>query len=173
MQLFAKKKKKGLALSKSKGFTLIELLVVIAIIGILAGIVLVSMGGARAKARDAKRQADMRQLISAQEMYMGDTEKYLQNASGACTITGTGCYPAAISTYMVKTPSDPTNSGAYVYKGVDNSGNDQAFCYYAKLESGPDAGKFYTATQGGNILNATEPTGADAAAALADCVDGD
>lgn len=163
MQIFAKK----------KGFTLIELLVVIAIIGILAGIVLVSMGGARAQARDAKRQADMRQLISAQEMYMGDNEKYLQNAALACTITGTGCYPAAISTYMVKTPADPTNSGSLIYKGVDNSGNDQAFCYYAKFEAGPNKDKFYTASHAGNIVNDTEPTGADAAAALADCVDGD
>lgn len=148
MQIFAKKKKKG--------FTLIELLVVIAIIGILAGIVLVSMSGARAQARDAKRQADMRQLISAQEMYMGDNEKYLTSAT----------YPTAIGTYMVKTPADPTGSGDYVYKTVDNTGNDQAFCYYAKLESGPNKGLFYTATQAGNIVNTT-------VADLADCIDGD
>jgi prepilin-type N-terminal cleavage/methylation domain-containing protein len=150
----------------SRGFTLIELLVVIAIIGVLASIVLVAMTGVRAQARDTVRKADMRQLITAQELYYGDNNNaYFQNAAGACTITGTGCYPGSIGTYLSKTPDDPSNSGDLVYKGVDNSGDNQKFCYYAKLEGGG----YYVASHVGSFEKASEPSGVDAAAALASC----
>lgn len=59
-----------------KGFTLIELLVVIAIIGLLASVVLLALNSARAKARDAKRVADIRQVQSGLELYFNDCSSY-------------------------------------------------------------------------------------------------
>ena len=45
-----------------KGFTLIEILIVIAIIGILVTIISISLFGARDKARDLKRKAEVSQI---------------------------------------------------------------------------------------------------------------
>ncbi|MCP6718323.1 MAG: type II secretion system GspH family protein [Patescibacteria group bacterium] len=122
-------------LKNKKGFTLVELLVVIAIIGTLSGIVLVSLGGAREKARDAVRQSDMRQIVTAQEIYYSDNDAYF-------TDVGTGGVPA-ISTYL-QAVSDPLSSQSYTW--ANNTGAldctnddysailDQWFCAYATLE---------------------------------------
>jgi prepilin-type N-terminal cleavage/methylation domain-containing protein len=116
-----------------KGFTLIELLVVIAIIGILSGIVLVSLGGARTKARDANRQATIRQISSAMEMCYDDAD---------CPTAGYGAekYPTwatktnvegyAIGKYLT-IPTDPIKD----YTAAANT-DDQKYCIYIALEGG-------------------------------------
>lgn len=68
-----------------KGFTLIELLVVIAVIGLLSSIVLVSLQGARSKARDVKRIAEVQQLMTALELFYDKNGAY--PISGNCGAT--------------------------------------------------------------------------------------
>lgn len=76
--------------NKTKGFTLIELLVVIAIIALLASIVLVSLKTARAKARDSRRLADIKQIQLALEMYYDDNGEYPISGSCGATSPNTG-----------------------------------------------------------------------------------
>lgn len=119
-----------------KGFTLIELLVVITIIGILSSTVFVSTGGARSKARDARRQSDMHQISTAQEFVMSDDDKYDEITIAGGDVTNTSIASDVGSVYLTPFPKDP--SGATAYKGVSNGGSPedrQKFCVYAILEN--------------------------------------
>ena len=56
-----------------QGFTLIELLVVIGIIGLISTLAVISLSGTTAKARDAKRMADIVAIRKAIDYYLNTT----------------------------------------------------------------------------------------------------
>jgi prepilin-type N-terminal cleavage/methylation domain-containing protein len=100
-----------------KGFTLIEMLIVITIIAVLASMILVGMGGARAKSRDARRIADLHNVMNALELYYSLKGSYLEGTynsvahweSFAATLTEAGIGVSRI-------PKDPLNSTEYYYR---------------------------------------------------------
>lgn len=128
-----------------KGFTLIELLVVIAIIGLLASVVLLALNSARQKSRDAKRVADVRQIVSAMELYYNDANSYPGALASLVSSNYLGALPSA------PTPVDGScvaTQNTYTYASVGSgTGYTLTFCLGATT-GGLSAGT-HTASQAG------------------------
>lgn len=114
--------------AKKKAFTLIELLVVIAIIGILATLAVVSLQSARARARDSKRVADVKQMQTALELYFNDNSSYPSDIN-----SGIGTYMAIKPTAPTPADGDCPTPPAYTYTQIaTGSSYTISFCLGAK-----------------------------------------
>jgi len=135
-----------------RGFTLIELLVVISIIGILATLMVANYNAARARARDAQRKSDLRNIQTALRIYYNDTKRYpCEDATGgftnpndpgdiracnpdnsACASVGScawnGTWVLGGRTYMSKLPGDPSPDRTYEYDQIDNDNYTLKVC---------------------------------------------
>lgn len=141
-----------------KGFTLIELLVVIAIIGLLSTMSVLALNQARARARDAKRISDVKQIQTALELYYNEEGQYpvatLVDPGDAITSTAGNVYLAS-----VPTPPSPVDGGScpsvqpkYTYAKQTTSGTGGSYtinyCLGATINTVP-----------GNALQTASPAG--------------
>ncbi|MDD5567281.1 MAG: type II secretion system protein [Patescibacteria group bacterium] len=137
-----------------KGFTLIELLVVIAIIGLLSTMLIITLQDSRAKARDARRRADISTLQTAMALYYHDNTNYPPSGceesppgSGRWTCNSMSAVQYWIpwlQEYITPPPRDPgshanPNQNMYVYMtdATDQGGRTHAYALYFMLEKGP------------------------------------
>jgi prepilin-type N-terminal cleavage/methylation domain-containing protein len=132
--------------TNDSGFTLIELLVVIAIIGLLASVVLVSLGSARIKSRDVKRKADLRQLSTAIQLYY-DTNTAFPNDDTNGLGDWDPAYKAQLAPFIAKPPIDPLPGryyGSYRMTWAPDTNCNGRYVLWAYLEStsDPDYGKY-------------------------------
>ncbi len=100
--------------NRREGFTLVELLVVIAIIGILATLLILQLGIARQRARDALRITNINQIRTALEFYFDAEGRYPDDA-------GAGTVPVVVARYLQggKMPLDPAG-GDYHYVYINS-----------------------------------------------------
>lgn len=100
------------------GFTLIELLIVISIIGILSAVGLTTFPGVFARARDARRIEDSRDITKALQQFYSEKGKYPPSSSTSCnpgwcsSVSGSSTWiPDLSPTYIPSVPVDPVNTG--------------------------------------------------------------
>ncbi len=121
-----------------KGFTLVELLVVIAIIGLLTASVSFAITSVRARARDAKRAAEMDQLSKALDLYNNQTGGYPVSATPIC-VDGTDLVSTALDGANLigmdfKDPLFTDTNNCYRYVS-DASGASYSLRYYLETNS--------------------------------------
>lgn len=123
-------------MNRQKAFTMIEIIVVLAIIIIIAAIVFAAISNQIAKARDARRKADIAQLQKAFDLYFADYGVFpgpagWHNSNDSTWTTLENTLKNAPGKYMAKLPVDPINASGIPYQG------NYAYGYYV-----PNVGQY-------------------------------
>ncbi len=110
------------------GFTLIELLIVIVVLGILAAIVVFSLGTITGKSAVAACQADAQQLNTGLAAYYAANQAYPDMTTPSTTSTtannGAGFktdYPVGLAPTFLQTLPDNTSHYSFTYTAIPNT----------------------------------------------------
>jgi prepilin-type N-terminal cleavage/methylation domain-containing protein len=143
--------------TKHSAFTLIELLVVIAIIALLATFSVIALGSARAKSRDAKRLADIKNTQTALDLYYNEYGVYPTGVEGMDQTSTSYCLSdQGIATtcgeviYAGSLPTDPINGLNYSYVPISSQFSYTVIFTLDSGTGGYEAGD-YTATPNGIV----------------------
>ncbi len=141
---------------RHSSFTLIEMLVVVVIIGILAGVLVPRMVGAKERANDSARMVKVWQLTTAVELYAQENGGTYPIATLTTTGTSVAMVADKISSYVSTIPTDP-GKGTIAILGVP--GNIQvtgdSFAYYTNTGWTMFAITALMESKKGNTTNAT------------------
>ncbi len=107
---------------ETKTSILLTIIISIIVALIMFSIVLVSLGGARLKAKDARRKADIRMLQTALELFYADNNKY--------PITSNiEDLNESLSNYLESIPIDPSNKDEFKYSYESADGRNYKITY--------------------------------------------
>ena len=120
------------------GFTLLELMIVVLVIGVLLGIAIPTLLGARERAADRKTQAHVRLTYASQTVYAAETQQYTEDPVELAAVDGALSYTADMTPISTGTADDKT---VFVEAATTSDPNDTVFlgarsstgrCYWIK-----------------------------------------
>ena len=135
---------------KRSGFTLVELLVVVAIIAMLGSIIFAQFSTARAKARDAEREQEIKTLQSALGLYANSNQSYPPAATAVClngsdavstALINAGTLSGVPTDSQLNCPADPSStmpsSSFRYYRNVSTDTTTYTLNYYLETDTIP------------------------------------
>lgn len=121
-----------------KGFTVIELLVVIAIIAMISSFAFTSLKSTRAKARDVRREEDIKQVQTALDLYAVTYRRFPDCGTDQVIIGSPG--DACLSIALINAgaisglPGDPVGGGSGTISDCGVTAGMFIYCYLSVNE---------------------------------------